>query len=57
MDDVAGGAGHKLYEEYRTLEAVSKTRSLTDDEVARMIFLDKKQFDLYEAAWKKTINK
>ncbi|PXW07789.1 RelA/SpoT family protein [Chryseobacterium sp. CBTAP 102] len=57
MDDVAGGAGHKLYEEYRTLEAVSKTRSLTDDEVARMIFLDKKQFDLYEAAWKQTINK
>jgi hypothetical protein len=57
MDKIADGVGHKLYEEYRTLEAISKTRNLTDNEVARMMLLDKKQFDLYEATWKQIINK
>lgn len=57
MDEVAEGIGHKLYEEYRTLESLSKTRRLTDDEVLRMVSLNIKQFDLYEAAWKQIINK
>jgi hypothetical protein len=57
MDKVADGVGHKLYEEYRSLEAISKTRNLTDDEVAKMLFLDGKQFDLYEATWKLILNK
>ncbi len=57
MDDIAEGIGHTLYEQYRSLEAIGKTRILTDDEVQRMINLVKEQRGLYDNAWDKIILK
>ncbi len=56
MDEVADGVGHKLYEKQRSLEALSKTRRLTKEEKIKISQLSKKQFELYETAWKEILN-
>jgi hypothetical protein len=42
--------------EYRSLEAISKTRNLTVEEKIRMEYLDEKQLEIYELAWNKIID-
>jgi len=57
MDEVAEGIGHKLYEQQRSLEAISKRRNLTRDEKVKIFRLKKEQFELYENIWNKITNK
>jgi (p)ppGpp synthase/HD superfamily hydrolase len=57
MDDVAGGAGHKLYEQQRSLEAISQIRSLIREEKIKIVQLKNKQLELYENTWNKIISK
>jgi len=57
MDDVAGGAGHKLYEQQRSLDAILATRSLSKTEKDIYKDLVSKQNKLYERAWNSIINK
>jgi len=53
IDDVSTGAGHKLYEKQRSIEAISKTRNLSKKEKIAIYKLKMEQFELYENAWKK----
>jgi hypothetical protein len=57
MDDIAEGIGHKLYEEYRSLEAIGKTRKLTVEEKIKMQKLLEEQVTLYNNAWEQIILK
>lgn len=57
MDDAAQNVGHKLYEQQRTLEAISKKRKLTISEKKRIKKLADKQFELYNEAWNNIILK
>lgn len=56
MDEIADKIGHKLYEKQRSIEAISKTRKLTKEEKIRIFELKNQQFELYEEAWRKTLN-
>ncbi|MBX7226142.1 MAG: hypothetical protein K1X55_08925 [Chitinophagales bacterium] len=51
--DEASNLSHPLYEEYRTLESLSKKRALTDVELKRMNFLDDEQIRIHNNAWEK----
>ncbi len=54
--DVAAETGHKIYQQRRTLEAISSQRKLTTNEkelIETLIFKEKK---IYESAWNKVIN-
>ena len=54
--DIAGDKSHKLYEEYRSLEAQGKKRKLTINEELRMEFIDKEQLRIHNEAWRKIID-
>jgi len=56
MDIASNGIGHKLYEERRTLEALSESRILTKQEKIKIRQLKKQEIELYSNAWQKIIN-
>lgn len=57
MDKVADGAGHKLYQQRSTLDAISETRDLNQQELKLRFKLIQEEIDLYESGWQKIINK
>lgn len=57
MDEIAEGIGHKLYEQQRSIEAISKTRNLTKEEKIKIATLKRAQLNVYEETWNKIINK
>lgn len=48
-DKIQGG--HKLYQQRRTLEAISESRNLTKSEIKKMIKLIEREKKIYEKAW------
>ena len=55
--DLATEAGHKLYQQRRTLEAISIKRELTIEEQINISKLEAKEKNLYDEAWNKITNK
>jgi Region found in RelA / SpoT proteins len=55
--DVAAETGHKIYEQRRTLEAISTQRELTISELKKKYELIQKEKNLYDNAWKKITKK
>lgn len=50
IDDVTD-IGHKLYTKRRTLEAIGKTRKLSDAEIETIIKLEQEELNLNKKAW------
>ena len=53
--DEAADKSHKIYQEQRSLEAVAKTRNLSDAEKIRIRFLKNEQIKLHNEAWQKIL--
>lgn len=48
--------GHKIYQKWRTLDALSKKRKLTDSEIKLSNKLRDQERKLYEKAWDRITN-
>jgi len=57
IDEIAANGGHKLYQQRRTLDAISETRDLNQQELKLRFKLIQEEIDLYENGWQKIINK
>lgn len=57
IDEVAANRGHKLYQQRRTLDAISTQRDLNLQELKMRFKLIKEEISLYEGAWQKILKK
>jgi hypothetical protein len=57
IDEVAANGGHKLYQQRRTLDAISTQRDLNLQELKMRFKLIKQEMNLYEGAWQKILKK